>query len=190
MQLTEGPARQPHRTSQPVEWSLIGNQCTASQSPAIGLVTRAQAPSAMPRIANEINAMRQITAASTKKRRVAVRCCRTVQIPNTAAEYGIYSGWASQRACEVDSAMIRELEASLPPYKVTTSELPDATSWIGVRHGPRLAPSGATTKSDQTQYHRPHHRQCRSSRSVPRISSEGKIEYAPRLLVVNTEPEL
>ena len=51
----EGPARQPHRTSQPVEWSLIGNQCTASQSPAIGLVTRAQAPSAMPRIANEIN---------------------------------------------------------------------------------------------------------------------------------------
>jgi hypothetical protein len=57
-----------------------------------------------------------------------------------AEAIGSYSAWASQRAFEIDSAMIRELEASLPPHKVPTSGPPDRTSRVGVRRGPRQAP--------------------------------------------------
>ena len=57
-----------------------------------------------------------------------------------AEPIGIYSGWASQRAFEMDSTIIGELEASLPPHRAKRSDPPDATSRIGVRGGPRQAP--------------------------------------------------
>lgn len=55
-----------------------------------------------------------------------------------AEPVGSYPGWASQCAFEMDSAKIRELEASLPPQTVKTRDPPDATSSrVGLRHWPR-----------------------------------------------------
>jgi hypothetical protein len=52
---------------------------------------------------------------------------------------GSYPGWASQRAFDVDSAKLRELEASLPlPQRDKRRAPPDGSSLrIRVRRGPR-----------------------------------------------------
>ena len=41
-----------------------------------------------------------------------------------AEPIGSYPGWASQRAFEMDSARIRELEAALPPARMQTKQPP------------------------------------------------------------------
>jgi hypothetical protein len=55
-----------------------------------------------------------------------------------AEPVGSYPGWASQCAFEMDSAKIRELEASLPAQTVKMRDPHDPTaSRVGLRHWPR-----------------------------------------------------
>jgi hypothetical protein len=59
-----------------------------------------------------------------------------------------YPGWAGQRAFAMDSAMIRELEAALPPARMQPKQPPSDHPRFR-RGGPRAA-SGATMRNDRT----------------------------------------